>query len=338
MKLLNQKSLISLFAELGKFIEKEINGELGDTKIGAKVKNPWFVTEYVDLALLNWSKSLSEEQLNEWLSIYSFNKNPKKVAIVMAGNIPLVGFHDFLSVVLSGNIAMVKLATDDAVLFKKLVSYLIELEPIFQNHFQLVEKLEKFDAVIATGSDNTSNYFEYYFKKYPHVIRKNRTSIAILSGNETKDELALLAKDIFTYFGMGCRNVTMIYAPEGFDITTFIDACAGFTWIKDHNKYFNNYEYHKAILLLNREQHLDNGFALFQERPDLHSPLSRINYSFYSPDKGKTPWTNYVDQNKIQCIVGNLFDESIPYGGSQIPSLSDYADGVDTMKFLNSLS
>jgi hypothetical protein len=254
----------------------------------------------------------------------------------MAGNIPLVGFHDLLCVLISGHMAQIKLSSKDSKLPSYIIKHLLWLEPGFEKNISVTEgKLHDFDAVIATGSDNSARYFHQYFGKYPNIIRKNRTSVAVLSGNESTQELSQLGEDVFSYFGLGCRNVSKIYAPVGYDFTLLLDAWQGFHDIIHHHKYSNNYDYQKSILLVNRLPFLDNGFVLLQENERLVSPISVVYTESYTTPKNLHEKLSAI-REKIQCITGNG-DSFIPFGQAQYPSLGDYADQIDTLKFLSEL-
>lgn len=300
------------------------------------IHNGWFTKNSVQTAFKGIAGWLTEENLNNWVKSYHIQEvKRKKVAIVMAGNIPLVGFHDFLSVFLSGHQAVIKLSSSDQHLFKALIHYLSIIDNRVLEYVEIRERfLGEFDAVIATGSDNSSNYFESYFGKHPHIIRKNRTSVAIIDGSETKEELTELGKDIFTYFGMGCRNVSQLWIPMDFELNRFFEAIYEFNPIANHNKYANNYDYNKAVYLMNKANLLDNGFLLLKEDFALNSPLGMLHYVRY---KDSIDAEHFLQENKdkIQVIVGKNY---IPFGMSQKPGLTDYADGVDTMKFLTELS
>ena len=319
--------------ELG--INKDEYDKLVHAVLVAKVQNPWFVKESVMESFKGVSTWLTINLLTDWVSTYEFNNTkPKRVAIIMAGNIPMVGFHDMISVFLSGHNVVCKLSSDDKVLLPAIIEVLACFNPKVKEIIQYTEnRLPKFDAVIATGSDNSAMYFETYFGKYPHIIRKNRTSIAIINGNETKDELSVLGKDIFTYFGLGCRNVSKILIPKDFVLDRFFEAIVDYSEVVNHNKYANNYDYNKAVYLMNLEQMLDNNFILLKEDKSLHSPLGVLFYERY---ESKQDLENYLDTNKdnLQAVVGQSY---IPFGVAQCPSLNDYADGVDTMKFLETL-
>jgi hypothetical protein len=300
----------------------------------AKIYNQWFTKDSVFEAfnaLLVW---LDEKKLNDWLVKYKFTDNPKTVAIIMAGNIPMVGFHDLISVFLSGHKVIAKLSSNDKILIPAIVNVMRILNPGVEKWIELTEeKLPKFDAVIATGSDNSALYFESYFGKYPHIIRKNRTSIAVLNGSETKEELKELGKDIFTFYGLGCRNVSKILIPKGYNIDQFFEAIFDYGDIINHNKYANNYDYNKAVYLMNLVEILDNNFLILKEDDSLHSPLGVLFYQTY---ESKKDLDNYLELNKdnIQAIVGKDY---IPFGQAQCPALNDYADGIDTMAFLENL-
>ncbi|MEY3398969.1 MAG: hypothetical protein RL220_1563 [Bacteroidota bacterium] len=303
----------------------------------AGIRNGWFTAESVRKAFSSWGDALEESSLTEWLASYpewKKEKAPKNVGIIAAGNIPLVLLHDVISTVLAGHQALVKLSSDDEILFRNIHQTLIQWD---QNWAELITivpaRLEGYDAMIATGSDNTSRYFEYYFRNIPSIIRKNRNSIAILDGTESAEELSGLGHDIFDHFGLGCRSVTKIYVPAGYDPDTFFRGIFQFSDIVNHNKYANNYDYNKAVWLLNREDLLDNGFILLRRSEDIASPTGSIYWEEYdSLENLKLHLDSLKD--KIQCITGHGF---IPFGMAQCPSLRDYADGVDTMQFLLSL-
>jgi len=306
--------------------------------------NPWFVREFLLFSIHSIALSLAEEELEKWTSDYPQliepQKAPKNIAIVMAGNIPLVGFHDYLCVVLSGHKLIAKLSKEDAVLLPLFHQILSSFYPALSDFALFTsEKLANFDAVIATGSDNTARYFDYYFGKYPNIIRKNRNGVAVLDGKENQKELELLADDIFLYFGLGCRNVSKLFVPLHYDFKNLFLAFEKYKDLFNHNKYRNNYDYNKSIYLINKERHLDNGFVLLKEEESISSPISVLFYEHY---------TNPLDLNakllsqkqQIQCVIsGNEFDDCqvFPFGSAQNPMLSDYADGVDTLKFLLSL-
>lgn len=299
------------------------------------VENNWLTKENYSLALDAWRNDLTNEKLEEFAAPYSYCSSPKNIGIIMAGNIPLVGMHDLLCVLLSGNKAIVKPSSED----KHVITYVCSLlsEMGLENRIAIIDKLEDIDGVIATGSNNTFRYFEYYFRNTPSLLRKNRTSIAVLSGEETTEDLNNLAHDVFQYFGLGCRNVSNIFIPESINITHVLDHMMTYQHLSEHNKYANNYTYHRALLLMNNEQHLDTGFALFKERKELQVPLACVNYYTYSNIDEMTIFTK-ENKEDIQCVVGNYLDLcEVPYGKSQKPRLQDFADNVDTFQFLNNL-
>jgi len=301
----------------------------------SEIENPWFTVENQKFALGQWAGLLTEERINNWLKAYMISKTTKRVGLILAGNIPLVGFHDVISVVLSNHIPVIKLSSKD----RYMVPFLLKKWNEFSGgnvQFEFVERLENFDAVIATGSNNTARYLEYYFKNHLNIIRKNRTSVAVIKGNETKEELKLLAEDIFRYFGLGCRNVTRLFIPQDFLIDRLFESFLDFQDIINHNKYANNYEYNRAVYLLNQEKFWDNNFVMMKEDDKLFSPLSVINFSRYSSmDDVK----NFIAENEenIQCVVAKseLGLDSVAFGEAQNPGLDTYADNVDTMKFLS---
>jgi hypothetical protein len=308
---------------------------LQESIIRAKVHNPWFTEESVLESLSGLSTWLNDNDLSEWVESYNFTEDKSKsVAIIMAGNIPLVGFHDFLAVFLSGKNVVAKLSSDDKILLPAIIDVLRLWNDEIDEVVTLSEgKLPQFDAVIATGSDNSAMYFESYFGKYPHIIRKNRTSIAVLTGNESKKELETLGKDIFTYFGLGCRNVSKLLIPQDFVLDRFFEAIVTYGDIVNHNKYGNNYDYNKAVYLMNLLPMLDNNFIILKEDESLHSPLGVLFYQRYSTSE---ELNSYIDSNKekLQVVVGQKY---MPFGKAQTPSLTDYADGVNTLDFLAKL-
>lgn len=298
--------------------------------------NGWYTPENVYFSIQSWAKTLTEENLGKWLSVYNFNEvKPKNIGLILAGNIPLVGFHDFLSVLISGHNVLIKTSSNDQFLLPFLAKYIIATEPAFSSKIKFVEeKLENFDAVIATGSNNTARYFEYYFKDKPSIIRKNRNSVAILNGQETKEQLIALGEDIFRYFGLGCRNVSKIFVPRGYSFKPFFEAIFECQDIIHYEKYANNYDYNKAVFLMSNFKILDNGFLTLKEDSGYASPISSVFYEFYdSIDELKIRLQSESDQ--IQCIVSNnLVENSIDFGQTQKPNLWDYADNVDTISFL----
>lgn len=304
----------------------------------AKIENPWFTEKNIIHCLTNWIEHLTENEINSWLKTYHLNdfKTNKKVGLILAGNIPMVGFHDILCVLLIGNSAKIKLSSKDSKLIPQFLQSWKEILPSLS--FEFVEKLENYDAIIATGSENTSTYFEYYFKDVPHIIRKNRTSIAVLSGNESDEEIQKLADDVFLYFGLGCRNVTQIFVPKEFKVDQLYENFTKYNEYSNHYKYASNYDYHKAIFLLNQEKFWDNNLILIKESEALFSPLSILFLSTYESEIQVQEFIS-IHKDKIQAIVSNLefFENKIPFGSSQNPDLKTYADGVDTIQFLLSL-
>ena len=329
---------IKAFSQLGAHLEQLSDEAFESIAESAILENPWFTKANVRTALKGIQVFLDSNSLNQWVSAYRLeSKTPKTIALVMAGNIPLVGFHDFLCILISGNRAQIKLSSKDSKLIKYLIKHLLWFEPGFEEFITIQERLDKFDAIIATGSDNSARYFESYFGKYPNIIRKNRTSCAILTGEETESEIENLGTDIFSYFGLGCRNVSKIYVPTNYDLTKLLSRWNSFSEVIHHHKYCNNYDYQKSILLVNKMPFLDNGFILFQESDKLVSPISVLYYEYYaSAEVLKNKFTDNVD--KIQCIVGNTLAATVPFGQTQSPLLGDYADQVDTLKFLSELN
>lgn len=296
--------------------------------------NGWFTKDSVCNSLLAFGNLLTEENLTNWTKAYSFAENPKRVGVIMAGNLPLVGFHDFLCVLFSGHKVVAKMSSDDKTLLPAIASILLKFEPALADYIQLTDgRIGEIDAMIATGSNNSMHYFESYFGKYPHVFRKNRTSVAVLDGTETEAQIHEMGNDIFTYFGLGCRNVSQILIPEDFELNRFFGAIVPFSEVVNHHKYANNYDYNKAIHLMNQEQILDNGFVLLKESDELFSPLAMIFYHRYKDLSEVSAFLEKHEEN-IQAVVGNAY---IPFGQAQSPGLDDYADGVNTMEWLQSL-
>jgi hypothetical protein len=302
----------------------------------AYLENNWFIPEFTNLAIKNIVENyLQKDILDAFAQAYQLpqeNTNPKKVGIVMAGNIPLVGFHDLLCVFLSGHLAFIKPSSKDDVLIKHLVNKMAEWSSEVNSLVQFAEMLKGCDAYIATGSNNTSRYFEYYFQKYPHIIRKNRTSVAVLKGNESNEELEHLADDVYQYFGLGCRNVTKLYVPKDYDFVPLLKAFKKYDHLIDIQKYKNNYDYNLAILLLNKRYFMTNGSILLVEDSSYFSPISQLHFEYYIDEKEIEKKLH--DNEAIQCIVN---DENTGFGKAQKPSIWEFADGIDTMKFLQTL-
>ncbi|MCE5346099.1 MAG: acyl-CoA reductase [Bacteroidales bacterium] len=338
---MNLEERIESFSELGEILRNSLAGKdneysamLLDLINNQQFKNGWFTPENVRTAIKAIADELTAENLIKWTDAYPELKaegNSLRVGVIMAGNIPLVGFHDFLSVLISGNILVVKASSKDTELITMISRILCSVNPGFTDRIFFTEDtLKTFEAVIATGSNNSSRYFEYYFGKYPHVIRKNRNSIAIIDGKETDEELKALGTDIFLYFGLGCRNVSKIYVPQGYDFSAMKRNWEKFSGIIHHNKYANNYDYNKAIFLVNKEKFYDTGFLLFKEENKISSPVSVLYYEYYESKSALKQETELL-KNEIQCIVGRNY---IPFGMAQYPHLWDYADGIDTIEFL----
>lgn len=341
---MNREKQISGLAQLGFYINKflevkpenynEIDEKFAALLRKSEIENSWFTQESQRFALKQWADLLTEENLNHWLSKYKPSHDSKKVGLILAGNIPMVGFHDVISVILSQHIALIKLSSKDRTILPFLLNKWQEFSEA-ELQYEFVEKLQDFDAVIATGSNNTARYLEYYFKDHLSIIRKNRTSIAVLKGDETPEELQLLAEDIFRYYGLGCRNVTRLFIPQDFVIDGLFENFLNFKEIINHNKYANNYEYNRAIYLLNQERFWDNNFVMLKEDEALFSPLSVINFTRYKNIDEVKSFINENEEN-IQAIVAKpeLGLDSIALGEAQNPDLETYADHVDTMQFL----
>jgi hypothetical protein len=341
---------INAFVKLGDFIrqfsneiiEKADNIEHNDIFFDgfkhqlklAKEHNGWFTDDNIKFALKSWSDALTSDNLNTWLTPYKTEiHRPKKVAVIMAGNIPLVGFHDFLSVLISGHHVLVKQSSNDKQLLPYLAKYLEYVAPQFKGIVEFTEeKVENFDAVIATGS-----YFEYYFKDKPSIIRNNRNSVAILTGNETPEDLKQLSEDIFRYFGLGCRNVSKLFVPKGYKFDAFFEAIYHWHPIVEKAKYANNYDYNKAVYLMSEFDMLENGFFMIKEDESFASPIATLFYEYYE-DLSELKKSLETKKEQIQCIVSEGFTEKeIPFGHTQKPQLWDYADDEDSIKFLLSI-
>ncbi len=332
---------IESFATLGKTLRKLLeNAENSDSIIlyelinKQNLKNPWFTPANVTNAVRAIADELTAENLERWTSSYpalNITTSPIKVGVIMAGNIPLVGFHDFVSVLISGNKIIGKTSSKDDELIIYISNLLCKINPGFDEMIDFKEgALKGFDAVIATGSDNSSRYFEYYFGKFPNIIRKNRNSIAVIEGQETDSELEFLGTDIFSYFGLGCRSVSKIYIPEGYDLSKMISRWNRYSDLVYHDKYAHNYDFSKAVYLVNKEKFIDTGFLLLKENQGLSSPVAVLYYEYYNTSD-QIKILSEKQKEKIQCIVGRNY---IPFGKAQSPELWDYADGTDTMEFL----
>jgi hypothetical protein len=329
---------LEAFEKLGYYISAIDEAEFDKLMTSSKNENSWFTESSIRLAFKGLLRYLDPKNLARWASAYNLTPvNPRKIAVVMAGNIPLVGFHDFLSVLISGHSILVKLSSKDSVLLSHLSAKLIEIEPRFERRIAFAEQIRNFDAVIATGSDNSARYFHYYFDKYPNIIRKNRTSCAVLTGKESFDEMKALGKDVFTYFGLGCRNVSKIFVPRDYNLSPLLDSWASFADQMQHHKYHNNYDYQKSILLINRAPFLDSGFVMLQESEKLVSPISVVYYESFK-DEGDLALKLTSEREKIQSVVGQITLASVPFGQAQFPALWDYADQIDTLGFLQNLN
>lgn len=302
----------------------------------SKSYNGWFTKNNIQFAFKSWEDALNEKNLLKWTSVYDLEKTPNHtIAMVLAGNIPLVGFHDLLSVLISGNRVIAKLSSNDKLLLPYLTKYLIAIEPEFEGKIVFTEeKLENFDAVIATGSNNTARYFDYYFGKYPNIIRKNRNSVAVLSGKETSEDLKNLSNDIFRYFGLGCRNVSKLFIPKDYNFDAFFNAMFIWKEVINDSKYINNYDYNKAVYLMSNVNLLDNEFLLLKEDFNFSSPISVTFYEYYDTLESVSEKL-IIEKDHIQCIVSNLgIENEIKFGETQKPKLWDYADQIDTIDFL----
>jgi hypothetical protein len=325
---------IDWLGKLGKYM---LSDDIGwkEARQKASYENGWFIPEFIELAVKNIAENfLKKEALEDWAANYAIlvRQHPKNIGVAMAGNIPMVGFHDLLSIFVSGHKALIKLSSKDEVLIKHLVDILISWDPGISDLIRFSEMLKNCDVYIATGSNNTSRYFEYYFRKYPHIIRRNKTSVAVLNGLETNEELERLADDVYQFFGLGCRNVTKIYVPANYDFIALLNAFKKYNFLADHHKYKNNYDYNLAIHILNNKFYMTNGSVLLLEDVSIFSPISQLNYEYYTDNNSLL--SSLRDNHEIQCIVGH---DQVPFGKAHSPSLFDYADKTDTMTFLNSL-
>ena len=333
---MNLQLRIELLSRLGEYILSP-GKDWEQVKEKAGHENRWFVPEFIELALKNIARQyLQKPVLEKWVSYYRLpqqNPSPKTIGIIMAGNIPLVGFHDFLCVFITGNVARIKLSSKDDTLIRHLAGRLMEWNDECRHLVSFEEMLKGCDAYIATGSNNSSRYFEYYFGKYPHIIRRNRTSVAILDGTETNAELELLADDVHQFFGLGCRNVTKIYVPVGYDFIQLLKALKKYHHLTDHHPYKNNYDYNLALLVLNKKYYMTNDSVLLVESPSLFSPISQLNYEYYN---NRQELQNSLKKSEeLQAIIGHGF---IPFGQAQCPAINIYTDGVDTLQFLLNLN
>lgn len=325
--------------ELGNRLKNLESDQLDSLSLEAVNQNNWFTKTSVSNSIEAWAHSLSEEKINQWTKGYNLSPSQKQeVGLILAGNIPMVGLHDLLSVLIAGHIAAVKLSSQDSALIQFIISELKAISPELGDQIKLVEQLKEADAVIATGSDNTARYFKHYFGKKPNIIRQNRTSIGVIKGDESSEDFADLGKDIFSYFGLGCRNVSKVFIPKNFEVRELIDGMMSYESVIDHHKFRNNYDYNKSIYLVNNEPHLDSGFFLMRETEDLVSPISVLFYEYYDSEAQLSLRLSTIS-DKIQCIVSKdaWYPNSIRFGQAQAPDLWDHADGVDTLEFLDGL-
>lgn len=330
---------ITAFSNLASALKKSLDSP-PDVFQKATAQNPWFIDENIQLAIGGLLHFLDRQKLMTWTSRYDLSSiSSKTIGVSMAGNIPLVGFHDYLSILIAGHRAQIKLSSQDELLLPYVHDLLVNIEPRFQNLVAFVDKLKGYDAAIATGSDNTGRYFSYYFKDVPHIIRKNKSSAAVLIGGETEEEIHSLGLDVFTYFGLGCRNVSKLFIPEEYDLIPILRSWEKFSSAIDHNKFANNYNYQRSIHLINQKHFFDNGAILLMEDTKLVSPIGVVYYEKYADQNDLTNKLNR-DAEKIQCIVSakGWYKGSIPFGKAQQPEVWDYADNVDTMSFLTSLA
>ncbi len=332
---------IESFVRLKSIIENQSAADKENLFAKATSQNPWFTHENIELALHGVTKFLDKKNLTEWAYPYVLQseKSSKRVGVAMAGNIPLVGFHDLLCVLVSGHVFVAKLSSQDTVLMEFICNQLKQIDSRFSESIFIEERLTDIDAVIATGSDNTGRYFEYYFRNIPHIIRKNRSSCAVIRGEEDEAALKELAKDVFSYFGQGCRNVSKLFLPVGYDIKKIMKAWEEYGSLVNHNKYANNYHYQHSIFLINLVHFFDNGSVILTESKSLVSPIAIVYYEFYGD---LTQLEKRLDGNKekIQCIASadRWYPKSVAFGETQAPGLSDYADEVNTLEFLASMT
>ncbi|GAA4387409.1 acyl-CoA reductase [Hymenobacter koreensis] len=332
---------LAAFVRLGHRLLALSDDELLNLVARARNHNPWFDERNVRAGVAGVAHLLDENALTGWAGRYPLEPAvaPRNVGVVMAGNIPMVGFHDLLCVLLSGHTLLAKLSADDNILLRWVANELVSIEPRFQERLQFVELLRNADAYIATGSDNTARYFEYYFSKKPHLIRRNRSSLGVLAGLEPREELAAFGADIFQYYGLGCRNVSKLLVPAGYDFTPLLDSLQPWEFVLDHHRYNNNYDYQKSLLLVNRVPHLDTGFLLLTESMQLVSPISVLHYSQYADnDDLQQQLAEIAPQTQCVVSVGGWYAGSVPAGRAQQPGVHEYADGVDTMAFLTALA
>jgi len=344
METLSLQARIAVLGKLGQWILEDKDERLGQAMRRSEMENSWFTQANIQRSLNAIAEEfLNPEKLNTWAAQYPVDGvSPRRVGLIMAGNIPLVGFHDWLCVFITGHTAVVKLSDKDKHLLPALLQALAAIEPASAAYTHLVgaeAPLRDFDAVIATGSNNTARYFEEYFGKYPHIIRRNRNSVAILSGQETDAELLALGADIVSYFGLGCRNVSKLYVPHGYNFEHLMEVLHEYREISLHNKWKNNFDYNFTLFILNKIPHYNNGCLLLTENSALQSRIASLNYEYYN-DRYELEASLQSISDQIQCIVSamsfpNL--NTLAFGDTQHPGLKDYPDGVDVMQFLCNL-
>ncbi len=329
---MNKDQRIDLLKKLGEFIlSADEQWEMAKEK--ASYENAWFVPEFIQYQLNHIAgEYLAPHKIATWTGKYDIPVNlqsPKNVGVVMAGNIPLAGFHDFLSIFISGHRQTIKPSSKDSVLMVEIIKKLTAWDADVSSMVSLADRLAGCDAYIATGSNNSSRYFDYYFSKYPHIIRRNRTSAGILTGDESAADLEAFADDVHLYFGLGCRNVTKLYVPKDYDFLPLLDAFKKYGWLADQSKYKNNYDYQLAVMMINKVQYMTNGSLLLQENHGMFSPISLLNYEHYADEQ--QVYRDLEGNPDVQCVVGR---KAISFGRAQRPALNDYADKADTLQFL----
>lgn len=333
---MTKEQRINAFVKLGEQLRLP-SEESSQIIQSAQHKNPWYTPQNVERALRAIAENLTIEKLTHWLAPYPDIQSTKTVGLILAGNIPLVGFHDILAVLISGFKAKIKVSSDDAGLTAYVMGLLKKIDPYFGDAFEIVDRLKDFDLVIATGSNNSARYFDYYFGTKPHIIRRNRNSVAVLGGAESPSQLEALGHDIFDYFGLGCRSISKLFIPKEYPIAHFFEGIAAFNNVTAHFKYTNNYDYNKSIYLINGDKHFDNGFLLLKEDEKTASPLAVVYYETYETIAEVENKLTLAQEN-IQCVVSELAlkvpSPQFHFGESQCPSLDDYADGLNTLDFL----
>ncbi len=337
---MKKSEILQIFDTLRIQLQNISEKDLNDVSTIAYQNNLWFTKDSILRSIAGMIAMLEPKMLEKWIENYQINhNNPKKIGVIMAGNIPFVGFHDAICVIASGHILYAKLSSNDKILPTFILNLLKKIDPRLESKIIITDKLNDIEALVATGTDNSARYFEYYFAKIPRIIRKSRTSLAIIDGTETKENFTLLGEDIFSYFGHGCRNVSSVLVPQNYKLDTFFEAMLPFgETLLNNNKYCNNYDYHKAIFLMNMDKFLDNNFLMLRESSNVYSPISVVHYHRYIAD---ADIENYISSNteKIQCIVATKPNKwtNITFGQAQNPTIFDYADGIDVMDFLKNI-